>query len=73
MNPSDYFLWGYLKDKVYLPLPTTMAALKRKIKHEFDRIPEMMVQKAVLNMKKRALLMVGAEGRQFEGRRRREE
>ena len=46
-----------------------MAALKRKIKTEFERIPDMMVKKAILNMKKRGLLMVGAEGRQFEGRR----
>ena len=45
-----------------------MAALKRKIKTEFERIPDMMVKKAILNMKKRGLLMVGAEGRHFEGR-----
>ena len=43
---------GFLKEKVYQPLPTTMAALKRKIKTEFERIPDMMVKKAVLNMKK---------------------
>ena len=68
-NPCDFFLWGYLKEKVYQPLPTTMLALKRKIKREFERIPEIMVQKAVLNMRKRGGLMVSVEGRQFEGRK----
>ena len=68
-NPCDFFLWGYLKEKVDQPLPTTMLALKRKIKREFERIPEIMVQKAVLNMRKRGGLMVSVEGRQFEGRK----
>jgi hypothetical protein len=68
-NPCDFFLWGYMKAKVYQPLPPTMAALKRKIKAEFARIPDMMVQRAILNMKKRGELMVAAGGKQFEGRR----
>ena len=65
---SCFFLWGYLKEKVYHPLPVTLEALKRKITREFTRIPELMVKKAVLNMKKRGRLMVECEGRQFEGK-----
>ena len=53
-NPCDYFLWGYMKEKVYHPLPANMTALKRKIKVEFDKIPELIVQKSIMNMKKRA-------------------
>ena len=67
-NPCDFFLWGYMKEKVYQPLPLTMTALKRKIKVEFDKIPEVMVVKSVMNMKKRGALMVAAEGSQFEGK-----
>ena len=67
-NPCDFFLWGYLKEKVYHPLPVTLEALKRKITREFTRIPELMVKKAVLNMKKRGRLMAECEGRQFEGK-----
>ena len=44
-NSCDFFLWGYLKERVYHPLPTNLAALKRKIKSEFERIPEVMVIK----------------------------
>ena len=58
-NPCDYFLWGYMKEKVYHPLPANMTALKRKIKVEFGKIPELMVQKSIMNMKKRGALMVG--------------
>ena len=31
-NPCDFFLWGYMKEKVYQPLPGNMAALKRKVR-----------------------------------------
>ena len=46
-----------------------MTALKRKIKTELDKIPEFMVKKAILAMRKRANLMVEAGGAQFEGRK----
>ena len=58
MNPCDFFLWGFLKEKVYQPLPKNMTALKRKINTELDKIPEFMVKKAILAMRKRANLMV---------------
>ena len=67
-NPCDFFLWGYMKSKVYQPLPLTMAALKRKIRIVFNNIPREMVVKAIRNMKKRGALMVDSEGRQFKGR-----
>ena len=67
MNPADFFLWGYLKEKVYSPPPTTIISLKRKIRTKFQKIPELMVRKAVFYMKKRASLLVLEGGRQFEG------
>ena len=44
-----------------------MATLKRKVRVEFGKIPEVMVQKSIMNMKKRRALMVGVEGHYFEG------
>ena len=67
-NPCDFFLWGYLKEKVYQPLPATMASLKRKIRAELEMIPELMVSKAVLSMNKRGDQMVQAKGQQFKWR-----
>jgi hypothetical protein len=31
-NPGDFFLWGYMKEKVYQHLTGNMAALKRKVR-----------------------------------------
>ena len=65
MNPADFFLRGYLKEKVYSPPPITIPTLKRKIRAEFSRIPEVMVKTAVRSMKKRSCLMMLEGGRQF--------
>ena len=67
-NPCDFFLWGYLKERAYHPIPTNLATLKRKIMTEFKRIPEVMVIKSILDMKRRGGLIVELEGGQFEGR-----
>lgn len=31
LNPCDFFLWGYLKDRIYRIEPTTVDDLKEKI------------------------------------------
>ena len=31
LNPPDFYLWGYLKDKVYENNPQTLPELKRAI------------------------------------------
>ncbi|GBM05714.1 hypothetical protein AVEN_175558-1 [Araneus ventricosus] len=32
LTPYDFFLWGYVKDKVYVPpMPTTLQALQERI------------------------------------------
>jgi hypothetical protein len=39
-KPCDFFLLGYMKEKVYQPLPKNMAALKMKVRVEFAKITE---------------------------------
>ena len=48
MNPCDFFLWGFMKDHVYHPMPATTMELKQKITDMFLSIPEETVKKAVL-------------------------
>ena len=69
MSACDFWLWGYLKEKVYRPLPTTMAQLKARIKEEVRLIPSEMVKAAVLSTKKRAVKLVECQGEAFEGRK----
>ena len=54
-NPCDFLLWGYLKERVYHPLQTILAALKSKIKSEFERIPDVIVKKSIQDMKRRGV------------------
>ena len=39
LSPADYFLWGYLKERVYYNNPQTIEALKTNICQEIRRIP----------------------------------
>ena len=38
LNPCDYYLWGYLKSKVYNPLPKNLDELKDNISNEVRKI-----------------------------------
>jgi hypothetical protein len=38
LNPCDYFLWGYLKARVYSPMPKTIEDLKANITKEIKKI-----------------------------------
>ena len=49
MNPPDYFLKEYLKDRVYQDNPQTTEALKENIKREIRWIPEEMLNRVVEN------------------------
>ena len=48
LNPRDFFLWGYLKSKVYTsPYPKTAEELKRNIVRECRKITKEVIQSAV--------------------------
>ena len=38
LTPCDFFLWGYVKSKVYFPAPATMEQLMERIRHEADEL-----------------------------------
>ena len=50
LTACDYFLWGYLKTKVFQSdPPTTVLSLKERIANEIEAIPESMLQKVMDN------------------------
>jgi hypothetical protein len=55
LNACDFFLWGYLKSKVYEKKPRTTEDLKQNIKEEVAAIPPTMVQRVMQNFQKRLL------------------
>lgn len=62
ITPLDFFLWGYLKDRVYTDNPQTLAQLKRNIRRVIGEIPAEMFQNVVGNMARRLASVVESRG-----------
>ncbi|KAJ4426353.1 hypothetical protein ANN_27167 [Periplaneta americana] len=54
-NPADFWLWGYLKERVFLTHPTTLLQLKDAISQEIANIPRHYLQNAVHGVAERKL------------------
>ena len=70
LTPCDFFMWGYLKDKVFSTgPPENIDVLRQRISDEFDalrRQPDF-IRRAVRHMHKRAVLCVERNGGHVEG------
>jgi hypothetical protein len=53
LTPLDFFLWGFLKSKVYANKPTTIQQLKDAITHHIGLIEEQMCRSVIDNLDKR--------------------
>ena len=51
-DPCDYFLWGYLKDRVYKSMPKTIDDLKLNIEREIRNIKPDGLKSTFLNFEK---------------------
>jgi hypothetical protein len=49
LNPCDYFLWGYLKDKVFISAPRILPELKERIKKICAQVTRGMLTRVVQN------------------------
>lgn len=66
LTPLDFWLWGYLQDRVYLQMPETIDVLKNKIRTACREIPDYLVLNATYGVIRRCRLCVEHDGRQFE-------
>ena len=66
LSPLDFFLWGYLKHRVYAPKPKTPNDLKAAIRREMRRITQEMCNNVVDNFKKRMNVVNEQNGRHIE-------
>lgn len=53
LSPCDYFLWGYLKARVYINKPRTLEALSETITQEIRAVPRAMLQRSMDNFSQR--------------------
>jgi len=47
LSARVYFLWGYLKSRVFISKPRTIAELKQSIIEEIAAIPEQMTRRVM--------------------------
>jgi hypothetical protein len=69
LTPLDFFLWGYLKGKVYRTEPASLADLRRRITNEITAMGRTrMVRRSFGDMQKRARRCINLHGAHVEGR-----
>jgi len=63
LSVCDFFLWGYLKNRVYTTRPRRLDELKQRIQEEIRGIPAEMLQQAMGNLNGRLKKCVRTGGR----------
>lgn len=66
LNPCDFFLWGYLKDKVYAKRSESIEQLKEEIINEISKISKITLSTVFENMKKRCQSILDNKGKHIE-------
>ena len=66
LTHPDYFLWGYLKARVYQDNPPTIERLKENIKREIRRIPRYMLERVIENFNVRVAAVIQQRGAWIE-------
>lgn len=63
LAPCDFFLWGFLKSRVYVNRPRTLEDLKANIRAEIDNIPVDMLERVMTNARNRLIQCIDDGGR----------
>lgn len=66
LTPLDFFLWGYLKARVYKTKPQNLDELRTRITNEAALIPREMIRNAVQSFYNRIGYCQEVDGMQFE-------
>jgi len=61
LSPCDFFLWGYLKKKVFKHRPRSLEDLKERIRH--SAIPPEITRRVMKNFRERLQQCVANDGR----------
>jgi transposase len=66
LTPTDFFLWGVIKDRVYATKHGNLEELKEAITVEIRSLPVELCQRACRSVSKRLQLCKDLEGKHFE-------
>lgn len=62
LTVPDFFLWGFLKSRVYVNKPQTLEALKENIRQECENLSPEVLARVMENAIKRARLVINSGG-----------
>jgi len=62
ISACDFFLWGYLKSKVYVRKPRTVDDLKVSIREEIATVPQEMLVNVMQKFEERLRTCIRQEG-----------
>ena len=66
LTPCDFFLWGYVKSKVYQTKPADLNELKARIQQVFDEMPQEMIARAMESYRRRLERCIQVNGKSVE-------
>jgi hypothetical protein len=66
LNPLDSFLWGYIRNNVYLTPPGTREELRRKVMQVCQEIPQKFLLNATMSVSRRCRKCLEQHGGNFE-------
>lgn len=66
LTPCDFFLWGYVKEQVYVIPPTTIEEMKNRIRNVFYKITTQTLLDVMENNQRRLQLCIEQNGNTFE-------
>ena len=66
LTPPDFFLWGYLKGRVYQNKPRTIDTLKANITEEIQALTADVLARIFQNMARRVQSCLDANGGHFQ-------
>ncbi|GFT30093.1 uncharacterized protein TNCV_715511 [Trichonephila clavipes] len=66
LTPADFWLWGYLKSRVYLTGPSSLSELKDAIHREISSIHPDMLHSAVAGFVTRLECLLPCDGGHVE-------
>ena len=66
LNPCDFFLWGFIKDRIYKNPLNSLENLKSAIRSEIGALDSDTLQRVMTDFRNRLYTTVAADGRHFE-------
>ncbi|GBM37969.1 hypothetical protein AVEN_171159-1 [Araneus ventricosus] len=66
LNPLDFFLWGYIKQRVYATPPPTFQELRNRITDACASVSPVMLYNVQREVQSRVQMCIVAEGHHFE-------